>query len=135
MTSPAIELAQYLADVGVASSSGGDGAWSVHVSREPLEPPEVITLYDTTGRDLELVDEQLRHPGIQVRVRARDYAEGYAKQQAIFDALAVPTSQIIGAHWYVAVALVGDILSLGRTDRDRHLLTANYLIERQPVEV
>jgi hypothetical protein len=130
--SPAVELAQHLAAEGVTAAFGGSAAFSVHVSREPVEPSDAVTLYDTTGRDLIDVEEQFRRPGIQVRTRSLDYQDGYAMQQAIFEELALPTSRQIGAHWYVSIGLVGDILSIGRDDRDRFLLTANYQIERQP---
>lgn len=132
MGSPAVELAHYLAAEGVTAPFGSNEVWSVHVSREPVAPAEVVTLYDTPGANAELIADELKVSGLQVRTRSRDYDEGYAHHVAIFRALAVPRERVIGLHRYVSIAPAGDILSLGRDENDRFLLTANYAVERHP---
>lgn len=140
MTTPAIELAQYLADNGVGAR-GGDAQWGIHVSREPDAPPDVITLYDTGGDAPPAISDTLRSRTIQVRVRAVDYAAGMAKQQEIFDLLAQPAIEAtatpierdIGAHRYVGVWLVGEVTAIGRDEHDRFLITANYDTHLQPL--
>jgi minor capsid protein len=143
MNSPAVELAQFLDSEGIVDDFGGDGPFSVHVSREPDQPDDVVTLYDTGGGDPASLDGiELRRPTIQVRVRARDYEAAYEQQAAIFEKLAQPHAvddgepleRTIGSARYLSVNLIADILSLGRDENDRHRLVANYQIERQPAE-
>lgn len=140
MTTPAIELAQYLADNGIGAR-GGNTQWSIHVSREPTEPDDAITLYDTGGSEPPAINLNLRDHALQVRVRSVDYVEGMAKQNAIFDLLAQPDAVIdgdplernIGAHRYIGVWLTSEITAIGRDDNDRFLITANYELHRQPL--
>ena len=127
--SAAHELALYLATEGVGAF-GGSGDWGLHVSREPFAPDNVITLYDTGGGPAPNYNLQLREPTIQVRTRSISYASGFAKQESIFALLnAIKTQQISGRS-YIGVWIIGEILSIGRDDNDRHLLTANYRIQR-----
>jgi hypothetical protein len=135
--SPARELAEHLKDAGIVPAVGGSAPWSVHVSREPPNPDAVVTLYDTGGFDAVLIDEAdiLSHPTIQVRVRCRNYDDGYAKHEAIKDELVLPTHRVIGDHRYVGIYPQGDITGIGRDDQDRQLITANYRILRQSTGV
>lgn len=132
--SPADELAQHLAAEGVGAF-GANSGWAIGVSREPPKPDTAITLYDTGGLDPLALDIDLRQPTIQVRVRGRVYAEAFAKQEEIRDLLAGPTHRTIGEHHYVGIWLRGDFIGIGRDDNDRHLITANYHINRQPIGV
>lgn len=140
MTTPAMELAQYLADNGVGAR-GGDAQWGIHVSREPAAPNDVITLYDTGGDPPPAISVTLRSRSIQVRVRAVDYAAGVAKCEEIFNLLAqpaieetpTPLQRDIGIHRYIGVWLTGEITHIGRDENDRHLFTTNYEVHTQPL--
>lgn len=140
MTTPAIELAQYLADNGVGAR-GGDAQWGIHVSREPVAPDDVITLYDTGGDAPPAISADLRSRSVQVRVRAVDYAAGMAKQQEIYALLAQPAIEStvnpierdIGLHRYIGIWLTGEVTAIGRDEKDRFLITANYDTHFQPL--
>jgi hypothetical protein len=141
--SPAAEIARYLAEEGATGPFGGNADWSVHVSREPAEPPNVVTLYDTAGLDtLVLGGGDIRQPGLQVRLRALDYEAGWAMLEDIRRLLALPDAEEtgepierdIGAGRYVTIAPTGDILAIGRDDKDRHLLVLNFQLIRQARE-
>lgn len=127
--SPAHELALYLESQGVGVF-GGNTDWSLHVSREPASPDNVITLYDTPGSAPANYGIQLRQPSIQVRVRAANYAAGMTKQEEIFSLLNQIQTEEIGGSIYLGVYLTTDFQSIGRDDNDRHLLTANYQVQR-----
>lgn len=131
--SPAVELRDFLAAEGVGTVAATSG-WSLSATLEPAGPDTVITLYDTPGPAPVSYAIELRQQGVQVRVRApaNDYAGAYAKQVEAFRALNSITNQVIGQGFYLGVRLVGDIQSLGRDDNDRHLLVANYQIQRGP---
>lgn len=124
-------------DIGLFLEQKGLGTFGVelHVSREPTSPDFVTTIYDTGGPAAALVNEQLRRPTIQVRVRSHDYVEAYNRQQAVHAALAVnETSFETDDARYVGCWLTSDIVSIGRDENERHLLTANYQLERHPLE-
>lgn len=129
MSSPAFELANYLGGQGIGSP-GSETDWGIFVGKEPPNPDSVITLYDTGGSAPLLYDENLRRPTIQVRVRSFNYLDAVAKQEAAFGVLNKVIGQVIGDHQYLGVWMLSDIISIGRDDNDRYLLTANYQIER-----
>ncbi len=79
MTSPADIIRQLLIDLSLADTSEG---WEVFVGFFPDGPDEALCVYDTAGvldgRIME-TGEVIVHPGIQVRVRGKHYAEVYGK--------------------------------------------------------
>lgn len=140
MTTPAVELAQFLADNGIGQR-GGNTQWSVHVSREPAAPDDVVTLYDTGGGEPPSIDTNLRDFVLQVRVRSADYVQGMARHQLIFDLFAQPNAAAlgqalernIGLHRYVGIWVAGEVTHIGRDENDRFLITANYELHRKPL--
>jgi len=140
MTTPAVELAQFLADNGIGQR-GGDTQWSVHVSREPAAPDDVVTLYDTGGGEPPSINSNLREFALQVRVRSTDYVAGIARHQLIFNLFAQPDAvtlgvaleRNIGANRYVGIWVTGEVTHIGRDENDRFLLTANYELHRKPL--
>ena len=133
MRTPAHDTALYLAAQGVTGALGGATGWPVCTGREPLEPADVVTVYDTgggapTGKS----GPQLRYPTIQVRVRSDDYVSGWEKadeiQRALFDTTSEATQGGVNVQWVAQ----GDVNYIGRDDKDRPLFTANYRMTRQP---
>lgn len=134
MRSTAHDIALYLEAQGFGTFAGTT-SWAINVSREPNSPDDAITVYDTGGGEA-LPDITLYEPTIQVRVRSQSYTDAYAKAEAIRDLLILPTTRTLGASsdtFYIGIWLQSDILSIGRDDNDRHLLTTNYRIQRQPL--
>jgi len=129
MTSPAYNLAQHLETKGVGTF-GGSSSWAISVSREPVEPDDAVTLYDTGGAAPVLFNEKTRDETIQVRVRSKDYLSAYNKHDEIFGFLNAIINETIGGDDFIGVWLQSDILNVGRDDNDRQILTANYRLER-----
>lgn len=127
--SPAHELSLYLASLGVGQFAG-NGDWGIHVGREPVNPANAITLYDTGGPQPVNYSINLRQPTIQVRIRTTNYPVGFNKLAEIYEHLNAIATQVIGGNTYIGVRLTTDFLSIGRDDNERHLLTANYQIQR-----
>lgn len=100
-----------------------------YVSEEPADPNNTVTIYDTGGSDPVVVGD-LYAPTIQIRVRNLDYESAYQKMQAIVLILCVPKSFTINDTNYVGVWQQGDIISLGKDQNNRYILTANFRIER-----
>lgn len=128
MTSPARDIADHLALEGFGTLGG-----SIFVSEEPTGPNECITIYDTGGAIPLSVDIRLYEPTIQVRVRSISYAAGYALQEEIRESIVQPLTLIINDSHYSGLFQQSDIISLGRDQNSRYILTANYRLQRQPL--
>lgn len=134
MKSPAHELALHLATFPAIGAWAASTGWAIAVGMEPKSPDDAITLYDTGGAPY-FADAYLSTPTIQVRVRTRDYRAGYEKHEDILAILSAIQNQQIGDSYVLGIWLTSDIMSIGREDNDRFLFTANYRLERQPIEV
>jgi len=100
-----------------------------YVNSEPTEPNNCVTIYDTGGSD-PLVVSDVYQPTIQVRVRDLDSQAAYAKQYQIRDLLQDAINQVINSTDYIGMWLQGDIISLGRDENSRYILTSNYRLMR-----
>lgn len=84
---PAQSIAVLLAkfNYGTKPSAGNKFPWPIYISAMPEQSAAAIAIYDTTGvGDGRLMGgESIIHPGIQVKVRAKDYPTGWAKAEAI----------------------------------------------------
>lgn len=132
--SPAQIIRQVLIDLGLGSASG---AWPVYYSEEPDRPDNVITVYDTQGRDFgsyQVTGERVEHHGISVRIRAATYAIGWKKARAI----AVALDESIHVHSLVledaaycvhATNRTSAVVSLGEEEAtSRRLFTVNAVV-------
>lgn len=129
MNSPAHDLALYLQAQGVGTF-GGANAWSISVGREPVSPPEAVTLYDTGGAEPDTDELSDKLPTFQVRVRGPAFPAVYAKQEAIRDLLIMPEPIVTATSRFVGIQMSSDIIDIGRDDGDRFILVANYRARR-----
>lgn len=131
MKTPAHDTALFLAADGATGAFGGTTGWPVYVGREPLEPENVVTVYDTGGGPNLLVD--LRKPTIQVRVRGTTYESTWGRADAVYTSLVTPvnpsTDDGVTLQWVAET----DILYIGRDDKDRYLVTCNFQLLRDGV--
>jgi len=153
MTSPAADLAQYVAEdittlsadfvnqeyslfpAEFAASEGvfaGTTGWPINVSREPATPDDVITFYDTGGFQPD-PDCELEEPTVQVRVRANGYLPAYEKMAAVKKKLIGPDAVFIGDYKYLGLRGDGDVTSLGYDENDRVILVFNLNMMREAI--
>lgn len=132
MNPPSHDTALLLADLASFGDFGGSTNWSVHVSREPMAPDNVVTVYDTGGTAGPLID--LRHPTVQVRVRSSIYDAGWRKINEAFEALSRPISVSVPDATIIGWVPTSDAAFIGRDDHDRALFTANFEIMRDGAE-
>lgn len=130
MSSPAYELAQYLAAQNVGEF-GGDGDWSIFVASEPTTPESCITVYDEGDGDEYFQPIDLDTGGVQVRVRSFSYEMAYEVQKQSRQVLTAIGNEVIQQHYYIGVWAASGIMSIGRDDNERFLLVCNYRVERQ----
>jgi len=128
---PTVDLRPLLAPS--IGAIGGVADWAIYIGKEPSEPVNVITLYDTPGgapNPKWLVDE----PRFQVRVRAVDYAIGWSKANAVRDLLLGLPSQTINGTRYVGVYVVIDTGFLMQDEAKRSIFVSTWRVIREPAE-
>ncbi|MAK86392.1 MAG: hypothetical protein CMK96_05525 [Pseudomonas sp.] len=128
MNSPAHDTALYLTAFSAFGSFGGVADWPVYVGREPLEPEDVVTCYDTGGAPGPLID--LRKPTVQVRLRANSYNAGWQKINAAYEALVQPIAEAAPDVLILGWVPISEVAYIGRDDHDRALFTVNFEVMR-----
>ncbi len=133
--SPADVIQQMLIDRGLGTIPSDRSTWPIFSSGEPTTPDNVITVYDTTGRERgrTMVDGKLHVAhGFQVRVRAVDHTTGWTKADATRWTLSQDTYQEtvrVSSSLYLvhAVVNIGVVLVLGKDigNSKRSLFTVN----------
>ena len=140
--SPGAITAKLLQDLDLGSDplAAPAEAWPVFVSNEPDSPDDVITVYDTLGRDqgfFQINGERQEQHGIQIRIRGKDYPTGYAKARAISVALdeddgANQALVVMDTAEYLVYVVMrtSDVIALGRQVpiSKRCLFTINALV-------
>jgi hypothetical protein len=132
LTRSAAELTSLaIVTAGLGTDPASAGLWPVYTSRQPdSDPVEVITTYDTGGRDPLLTEEGLRRPTVQVRVRSAQYTDGWQKANAIYETLSTIYGEAYGTDRVVGFAVKGDVLYVGHDSKDRCLFTINFDLTR-----
>lgn len=120
--SPADVTRWLIIQLGVGTDPSLNLAWPVYCDNEPDLPDNCITVYNTSGivegRDMNSGEAQ-EQPGAQFRIRATDPRTGYAKIDAIKQAIDTQVSYVtvvIGTASYLVHALsrTSGILALGK---------------------
>lgn len=135
--SPSDIIRKMLVDAGLGTEPSAAGAWPVYGISEPSEPDNVITVYDTAGRDRGRTfdGERQEQNGFQIRVRASSHVEGYARARALamaLDALYRVTVTVTdgpapATYLVHSMNRTGDVLVVGKEIpiTHRHLFTIN----------
>jgi hypothetical protein len=132
LNSAAVDISGHLAANGIGSFAGNPShVWSINVAREPVEPANCVTVYDTGGQGPDTDELDIHQPTIQIRVRSKVYIEGYEKQRVIQSVLHSIRQTTIGLTNYLSCVAETDITYIGASDNDFYLFTANYRILRQ----
>jgi len=140
MSSPADVIYQLLIDLGLGSSSG---EWPVFVGFLPDSPDEAICVYDTAGMSdgrYLATGYRVEHPGIQIRVRGKDYQTTFEKVQSIAETLDLQSRIVVvlsseEAYSVINVSRTGTILPLGideATGRRCHHFSLNAVLTLSP---
>lgn len=124
--SPAHDIAVLLHDAGVGVLPWGGTGWAVSAHLEPDSPDNAVTVYDTGGLSPDTDELDMMRPSFQIRVRSLSYADAYAKQIQIRDLLILSDPVQASTSVFVGIQMSSDILFIGRDEKNRHLLTANY---------
>lgn len=126
MKSPAYSVAQLLESEGLGTIAGNAG-WSIAVAAEPASPDTTITVYDTGGIEPD-TDQLDRRPSFQVRVRAHNYIAASDKINEVIDALHAQSGVELNGTRFSSFEMLSDVVSLGKDDNERFILTVNFRV-------
>lgn len=131
MNAPSDDIAQYLAAQGVGTFAATSG-WAIYFAKEPQAPDSCVTVYDTSG-DSPDPDSAFWRPSVQVRIRANDYRDAYAKVEDVVNTLTVNAISFAqGGTKYVGAFQFGSPQFIGFDDNDRAIVVVNFNLIRQP---
>lgn len=125
MRSPADDIAHYLETAGVGALAATTG-WAIAIAAEPPDPDNVVTIYDTAGGEPDTDQLDIFTPGVQVRVRCKDYIQAYQKQKDIRALLTLPHNLSMATSVFTTINMTSDVASLGRDTNARFILVSNY---------
>lgn len=136
---PAEIVSKLLRDLGLATRRENNQAWPVFVSFLPANPDDAIAVFDTSGKlqgRIQRTGETITKPGIQVRVRAKDYKTGWKKintiRQALDAVLRTPVTVDGRVYTLQSVTLTSDITPIGQApDSRRDEFTLNATLSFQ----
>ena len=131
MNSPSEDVKDILVGYDSSSSSPYEFGTNLFISFEPDSPNRCLTIIDSGGYDPE-VASQYEKPTVQIRSRdkAGQYRRAYATLKTIVDLLhgnRFTVNSTMYVFWQQ-----GDIITLGKDEKNRDVLTANMRIHRTP---
>ena len=120
----------------IAAELSGPSSWPAFVSQQPVSPPDdVLSVYDTGGGSPLQMEDGLRRPTVQVRVRSRNYQTGWDKADAIARDLVLESPMAINTaadddpevnEYVTGFFLQGDIFFAGHDSEGLFLFTVNF---------
>lgn len=116
------------------STLGLTFASNLFIAKEPDSPDTCVTIFDTTGFAPMLTSnaaERYDYPGVQIRVRSRDYLEGWGLIKDINDLLHGRANEEWGNTMYTLIKCAGEPAAVGWDEKDRCVFSVNYNIQRR----
>jgi hypothetical protein len=139
MHSTAQIIQKMLVDMGHGTLPTSRGAWPIARYKEMDRPDNVLTIYNTSGRDYgrrHRDGKRSQTKGFQVRVRSEDQDDGYIKLQTIqlaMDAVHMRQVNVEDSSYVVqTITTTGPPLSIGedvpKSKRSIHTLNGLALV-------
>lgn len=115
------------------SSVGLTFATDLFVGHEPSEPDNAVTIYDSQGQptDLSLDKNVYHYSSAQVRIRNRDYRQGYALAKLIMDSLHGREHETWNGTVYTLIRVAGDPAFLRWDENRRVVFVLNVNLQRR----
>ena len=131
MNAPSIDLKDMLE---AESSLGLTFATDLFIGKEPSEPDNCVTIYDTPGMPPGLgldKDDKYQYPSIQVRVRNNSYVTGWNLANDIMDALHGRAHETWNSTYYMLISCSSGPALLDWDDHNRARFIINFELERR----
>jgi len=109
-------------------------ATDLFIGKEPGEPDNCVTIFDTPGFPNQLTfdrDEIYQYPSIQIRVRNLSYLTGWELAKEIMDQLHGRAQETVNGTLYSLIRAMGEPVLLHWDDNGRCLFIINFNIQRR----
>jgi len=113
-----------------------ESVWGIFIGKEPDNPTNTITLYDTPGVVGKQFDNKRHffHSAFQIRVRSIDYLDSYAKAQACIKALdRYGKFQVEPNTSYDNIIMEDEPLALPEDSQGRTIFVTNGIAYRREI--
>jgi hypothetical protein len=90
MKSLSEDIKDMLENTESSESSGEFSFFPIYVGKEPAEPSQTITLFETPGFAPQLTmdrNEKYEYPSLQIRIRSNKFQDGWEQAEKIKDSL------------------------------------------------
>ena len=131
MNAPSVDMKDILE---AESSLGLAFATDLFIGKEPSEPDNCVTIYDTPGMPPGLgldKDDKYQYPSLQIRVRNNSYVTGWNLANDIMDALHGRAHETWNGTYYMLIACSSGPALLDWDDHNRARFIINFDIERR----
>lgn len=108
---------------------------NLFIGQEPSSPDNCVVIFDTPGFPPMLTlgnDSQYYYPSIQIRVRNRDYQDGYALISSIVVLLHGKAQEVLNGTYYSVIACSSEPFLLDWQEHNARFV-ANFNIQRREV--
>ena len=116
-----------------SSAYGVDGlafGTNVFIGTMPDTPDLCVGLYDTGGYPPDEAQSGTYYPTLQIRVRGGAYRAAYLVAQSIRNSLHQITNETYNSTRYIYIFASGDVLYIGKDDKDRPLFSINFRVAK-----
>lgn len=123
------EMLQYYLGTSGSNSAGID-MYDIFIGREPAEPTNTISVFETAGYPPQLnmdKEEKYEYPSFQIRVRSTSYTEGWSQVSAIKDVLHGRANEQWGDVYYIVIYCQSGpaLLDYDKNQRVRFIINFN----------
>lgn len=134
MNAPSIDIVEILEASG-ESSGFADLVFGTNlfVGKEPSNPKNTVTVFDTPGfsPELNLETQGYEYPSVQIRVRNSSYVNGWNLIERIKDALHGLSQQTVNGTLYSVIYCSGSPALLDWDDNNNVRIVCNFNLQRR----
>lgn len=127
--SSAYAVARFLA-LNSIGTMGGKSKWCLNVGKEPPQPEECVTIYDTNSDAAD--NDGIAWPSIQVRTRSKDYRSSIERHGLIRRTLVV--NPFVFEDVVYSVSHASGPMAIGTDESNRFIIVTNYSLIRDSGE-
>ena len=135
MNAPSVDIKDMLEAYGDSSGLDVDFTDNLHIGKEPDKPDNCVTIFDTGGGppQLTLDAQYYEYPSVQIRVRNRDYRNGFNLIQAIMTSLHGRGNEIWNDALYTVIYCSSGPALLDWDENSRCRFIVNFNLQRRAV--
>jgi len=113
--------------------SSTEALYSVFVGREPAEPANTITIFETHGTHQLTFDkdEIYEYPSVQIRIRSTSYTEGWQIAESIKTILHGRANETWNGAFYTLIRCISGPFLLDYDKNQRVRFVVNFYLQRR----